>query len=225
LSANGTIGETEGEEEEVSGEVTDAAETGELEEQRPVGVTMTSIDEVGHPSNTEILSLGSKEQLLLVPETYHPAKFGNNMYITLWGDSSISSQSSSTVDNDDDDVLFAKSTDNGANFEEVINLSNSPYAIDYDSRVVTSSNHEYVTWSEHTLDPLISDSIWFRASSDHGSTFGPPIRINTDAPLHAYYPTSEFGIVRPTDDHSAFMIYFNIRKVKTFYIQIILRQI
>jgi hypothetical protein len=58
---------------------------------------------------------------------------------------------------------------------------------------------------EIRLDPLISDSIWFRASSDYGSTFGQPIRINDDSPFHNSDPTTEFGIVEPTHDHSTHM--------------------
>ncbi len=197
LSANGTIGSEGGEGggeggegAEVTGATAEIRQEGEVRLVAEVGREQRATNQVGHDFNILISTIGSEESLLLQSEASHIAKSGDNMYITWWGD---------------DEALFAKSTDNGATFGDIINLSNSPFAIDYDSRVIASGKNVYVTWSEDNLIPSKSDAIWFRASSDYGSTFGPPIRINSDAPLHLHGvsggPTSDFGIVKPTDDH------------------------
>lgn len=133
----------------------------------------------------------------------HIAKSGDNTYVTWWGEGSSNNKAGNIYE-----VLFAKSIDNGDTFGDVINLSNSPYAIDYDSRVIASGKNVYVAWSEDNLNPTKSDAIWFRASSDYGSTFGPPIRINSDAPLHLHGINrgNDFGLVKPTDDHFTRMV-------------------
>lgn len=136
----------------------------------------------------------------MLPEASHTTKSGDNTYVTWWGEGGGSGNNKA---GNIYEVLFAKSTNNGASFGDIINLSNSPYAIDYDSRVIASGKNVYVTWSEDNLNPTKSDAIWFRASSDYGTTFGPPIRINSDAPLHLHGINrgNDFGLVKPTDDH------------------------
>jgi hypothetical protein len=194
LAANGTIGSEGGVNGAGAEVVGAAAETEQQEEEEVLGAGAVGREIKGQRAialdfKIPVQTISSKESLpLRLTEASHMAKSGDNMYFAWW---------------EDNEALFAKSTDNGATFGDVINLSNSPYAIDYDSRVVTSGKNVYVTWSEDNLISSMSDSIWFKASSDYGTSFGPPIRINNDAPLHdSRDSTSEFGIVKPTDDHS-----------------------
>src|SRR5439155_255810 len=86
------------------------------------------------------------------------------------------------------DVLFKRSTDNGATFEHTINLSNNPG----DSRfpqVAVSGNNVYVVWPNYTSDTISNfvqfDDILFKRITNNGSNFDEPtINLSRDSSDH-----------------------------------------
>lgn len=72
------------------------------------------------------------------------------------------------------EVLFARSTDGGASFEETRNISNN--ALDsYNQEMAASGDNVYLAWVD--LDEQENASIMFRASADGGATFGETVNI------------------------------------------------
>jgi hypothetical protein len=123
-------------------------------------------------------------------------KSGENIYIAWWGNRTGNHE-----------VSFTRSTDNGATFQDVINLSNSPNGTSFDVRIAASDNNVYVTFID---DKTGFNQIYLTASNDNGATFGQPMLINEEVSPNSTQAFDEFGIpiadesglVKPTDDHS-----------------------
>lgn len=78
--------------------------------------------------------------------------------------------------NGDNDIFFARSADSGATFGTPVNLSQSLTGNPRDPTIATNGTNVYVAWSD---DDGGDSEIYFRSSSDGGSTFSPDI---TNAP-------------------------------------------
>ena len=96
------------------------------------------------------------------------AASGNNMYV-VWQEFTTRNY----------DILLRVSNDNGANFENTINLSNNdgkladPKRSD-PPRIAVSGNNVYVVW-------VYNNNIFLRVSTDNGSSFRDAINLNNDA--------------------------------------------
>jgi hypothetical protein len=86
------------------------------------------------------------------------AAFRNNVYVA-WEDTSSGANS---------DILFTKSTDNGATFGNVTNLSNNT-GESTNPQIFASGSNVYVAWEDTTLK---KSDILFTKSTNNGATFG-----------------------------------------------------
>ncbi len=86
--------------------------------------------------------------------------------------------------NGDPETLFAKSSDNGANFASTINIASTLTAATLPietttPQIATSENFVYVVWQDETA---ANDSdIYLAVSSDSGDSFGAPSNISAGA--------------------------------------------
>ena len=94
---------------------------------------------------------------------------GNNVYVT-WRDEIP----------DNTDILFAVSNNNGASFDTPINLSNNT-GFSINPQIAASGNNVYVTWNDNTANTPDNNEIFFTASNNNGTSFGPPINISNNA--------------------------------------------
>jgi len=92
------------------------------------------------------------------------AAFGDNVYVT-WSDFS----------NGNSDIFLATSTDRGANFGNTIDVSNDP-GNSQEPHIAAYANNVYVAWSDNTPG---KSSVYFAKSSNGGSSFDKPIKVNT----------------------------------------------
>jgi hypothetical protein len=84
-----------------------------------------------------------------------------------------------------DDLMFARSADYGATFEETLNLSDNPgYSAWSTLMVAPRTGHVYVTWTDAAAG--LADA-YFRRSLDHGATFEPAINVS-DNEWHSSVP-------------------------------------
>jgi hypothetical protein len=89
---------------------------------------------------------------------------GDNVYVT-WASNKTGNW----------EVMFRASNDNGATFEDKINLSNSTGAESEDARVAASGDNVYVSWHDNKTGNV---ETYMRASTDGGQTFGDIIKVN-----------------------------------------------
>ncbi len=97
----------------------------------------------------------------------HPAiaAYNNNVYV-VWQDDSKG----------DKEILFRKSTDNGANFEPTINLSNN--SGDSESpEIIASGSNVYIIWRDSSPGNF---DIFFKATNDYGASFGSTINLSNN---------------------------------------------
>ncbi len=88
---------------------------------------------------------------------------GSNVYV-VWQDNSTGN----------DEIFFRTSSNNGASFGATINLSNDSK----DStipQIAASGSNVYAAWQNEMAGPSGSTDILFRASTNNGATFNPPI--------------------------------------------------
>jgi N,N-dimethylformamidase beta subunit-like, C-terminal len=90
---------------------------------------------------------------------------GSNVYVT-WRDATYG-------------IIFKGSNDNGASFGNSINLSNNT-GYSFDPKIAAYGNNVHVIWSESTF---VANSIYTRASTDNGNTFGRIINLSNNATL------------------------------------------
>jgi len=86
---------------------------------------------------------------------------GNNIYV-VWVDST-------SPINDNLETVLRRSTDNGATFGSVVNLSNSNFIHSGTIFIAASGNNVYIVWGEHGPGAIIE--MLFRRSTDNGATF------------------------------------------------------
>jgi hypothetical protein len=97
------------------------------------------------------------------------AASGNNEYVVWWDNTTANW-----------DVSFAKSSDGGKTFGDLINISNSPDARSVGARMVTQGNNVYIAWIDIDINTG-QKQVLFRASNDSGQTFEKPITISTNS--------------------------------------------
>ena len=98
------------------------------------------------------------------------ATSGNNVYVT-WADGTPGNF----------DIFFAVSNNNGVSFDTPINLSNntSPSST---PQIAASGNNVYVTWADGiTIGPSSNAEIFFRASTNNGTSFAPFINLSNNS--------------------------------------------
>ena len=120
-------------------------------------------------SNSSILDLSKAAGHAEIPQI---AASGNNVYV-VWHDAI-------------NGVVFKRGTDNGANFENTINLSNSIEG-SIDPEISVSGNNVYVVW-EHT--PENNGEIIFKRSTDNGANFGQTINVGAILDYKAFLKIS-----------------------------------
>jgi hypothetical protein len=88
---------------------------------------------------------------------------GDNVYVTWWDNKTGNNE-----------VFFARSTDNGQTFEETVNLSNATGA-SADNEISAEGDNVYVTWWDNQTRNW---EVFSRASADNGETFGDAVMLN-----------------------------------------------
>jgi len=98
------------------------------------------------------------------------ATSADNIYV-VWQDNYMGQ--SISHDKKNYDILFTRSTNSGKNFENISQLSSS---IELSGRPIVTAfdSNVYVVWIEDTPK---EKQIWFRKSTDNGSTFDEPINL------------------------------------------------
>jgi hypothetical protein len=99
------------------------------------------------------------------------ATSGDNIFVVWW---------TNKTGNNNDEVFFRASTDNGQTFSDKINLSNSTNAESKDAQIDSSGNRVFVTWWERNAtsnEPVI------RYSTDSGKTFGPILKLSNNGSI------------------------------------------
>jgi hypothetical protein len=99
------------------------------------------------------------------------ATSGENVYTTWWTNKSGNWE-----------VLFRASNDNGATFNDKINLSNTTNADSENAEIVATGDSVFVSWWENSLQNGTSESV-MRVSTDNGATFGPLVMLGNNGTL------------------------------------------
>jgi hypothetical protein len=94
------------------------------------------------------------------------AASGNNVYV-VWRDNTPLNE----------EIFFKTSNNNGATFNEIINLSSNAGASD-SPRIAAYDKNVYVVWRDNTPG---NNEIFFSASDNNGSTFSRPINLSNNA--------------------------------------------
>src|SRR5919202_4303791 len=89
----------------------------------------------------------------------------NNEYVVWWDNKTGNWE-----------VLFARSTDNGATFSGSTNISNSPNMRSIGARIAAQGDYVYISWVEVTPQTG-HKNVFVRTSNDQGETFGEPIML------------------------------------------------
>jgi hypothetical protein len=97
---------------------------------------------------------------------------GNNVYI-VWSDLSL-------FDTKSVEVFFRRSTDNGASFKDIVNLSNNAgYSIDPQMAVI--GGNVYVVWRDTPGSAgTAANDIFFKRSTNSGASFGTTKNISNN---------------------------------------------
>src|SRR5260370_23435294 len=97
------------------------------------------------------------------------AASGTNVYV-VWSDASGGNT----------EVLYKASTNNGASFGSLLNLSSVPGTSE-EQMIAASGSNVFVTWIENGTS---NNGVYFVSSSDSGSTFGTPFILISDSVSH-----------------------------------------
>jgi hypothetical protein len=89
----------------------------------------------------------------------------NNEYVVWWDNKTGNWE-----------VLFARSTDNGATFADPINISSSSDLRSIGARIAAQGDYVYISWIEINPETGQRDA-FVRTSSDQGETFAEPIML------------------------------------------------
>ena len=127
--------------------------------------------------NTTSLSnngIGSKPEMSIA---------GNSVYV-VWYNTTL--QASGNVV--DDEILFTRSTNKGADFSSPINISNNPNSFSARPHVAASGRNVYVAWFESGINHSLNIANTYLArSTDAGITFSSPISLSNNGPANNYY--------------------------------------
>jgi hypothetical protein len=92
----------------------------------------------------------------------------SNVYV-IW--------SQGNFDQDLTDIFFKRSTDGGATFGDIINLSNNPNSRSSLPTIALLDNDVYTAWSD---GPFNNGEVYYRNSDDGGASFGNIINLSND---------------------------------------------
>ena len=76
------------------------------------------------------------------------------------------------------DVFHKRSTDNGASFDPVENISSNSRGSEI-PQISSSGSNVYIVWTDNTLDPGNTET-FFRGSTDRGDTFAPTENLSNN---------------------------------------------
>jgi hypothetical protein len=115
---------------------------------------------------------------ICTPEGLDLEATGSNVYLT-WSDRP--SESACDINSRCNDILFVKSTDNGAHFGSIKNLSNNdgnsnPGSVN--PQMDLHGSNVYIVWQDNTLGNF---DILFRVSTNNGSTFASTKNLSNNA--------------------------------------------
>jgi hypothetical protein len=104
-------------------------------------------------------------------ESFDPsiAAYGNNVYVA-WPDNTGLGPTNF-------DIFFVASSNAGATFSSVLNLSNNP-GTSLNPQVAASRNSAYVVWQDNTPG---RPQILFRPSTNNGTSFGATVNLSNDS--------------------------------------------
>jgi hypothetical protein len=131
------------------------------------------IDDKGAESNTATVNVDVIEvnQTNQAPQAFdqsiNESNLSNYRYIT-W----------SAGEEEDRNILFARSTDGGKTFSSPVSLSGNGRSAVFNPEVSSSGNNVYVVWQGQSKNG--NQDILLRKSSDYGSTFGEIENISND---------------------------------------------
>ncbi|HKU50029.1 MAG TPA: sialidase family protein [Nitrososphaera sp.] len=95
------------------------------------------------------------------------AASGSNRFV-VWQDGSSGGNS---------DIFFRRSTDSGATWQSIKNLSANP-GNSFGPQIAVSGSNVYVIWTQLNADASLAD-VFFRGSTDNGVTWGSKIKISS----------------------------------------------
>jgi hypothetical protein len=95
----------------------------------------------------------------------------DNIYVVWW-----------TKKSGNWEVMFRASNDNGATFNDKINLSNSTDTNSENAEIVAFGSNVFVSWWENSLTNGTSESV-LRVSTDGGQTFGPILMLSANGTI------------------------------------------
>jgi BNR repeat protein len=75
------------------------------------------------------------------------------------------------------EIFFRRSTDNGATWKPIVNLSNDP-GTSVNPQISVSGSNVFVIWAQSTADNTPAD-VYFRRSTDNGVTWKPLVKITS----------------------------------------------
>ncbi len=105
------------------------------------------------------------------------ATSGNNVYVAWWGNKTGNYE-----------VMFKASNDNGQNFGDKINLSNSTNGTSVEADISASGNNVYVTYADNKTGIA---NAYIRVSNDNRKTFGPEVKLTDNSNSAIATPASE----------------------------------
>ena len=106
-----------------------------------------------------------------------PVYSGSNRYLA-WIDH--------TTENGNADIFFRRSTDEGASWKPIANLSQNK-GNSFNVAMAASGSNVYVVWEQRDLDTVRAD-IFFRASADNGASWGPKTKLSFTGLNDAVFP-------------------------------------
>ena len=98
--------------------------------------------------------------------------FGSSVYV-VWDQG----------DNSNRDIFFRRSSDGGATWKPVLNISNNKHS--YDEKIAVSGTNVYLVWSKEIPGSSIFE-IFFRRSTDGGATWKTNVNLSNNAGLSRY---------------------------------------
>lgn len=131
-----------------------------------LAMTSCSVNFLNSEANAQLFSDRRHTSLVIDAPI---AVSSDNVYVAWW-----------TNKSGNNEVLFRASNDNGATFDDKINLSNTPNSESEDVKIQASDSNVYVTWWERnqtTNDPVM------RISNDNGETFRPLLPLAKNGTL------------------------------------------
>jgi hypothetical protein len=168
-----------------------------------------STDEGSTFGNTISLSnngIASKPEMSVV---------GNNVYV-VWYNTTL--QASGNVI--DDEILFARSTNNGAGFSTPINISNNPNSFSARPQLAASGSNVYIAWFESGANHSLNiANTYFSRSTDAGVTFSSPLKLSDNGPANNYFyftsDTPKIEVSNSSNNDNVYVIWTYVSPISS----------